>query len=438
MLRKLSSFLVIIWIVIYVLSAPIQFVASNIGLSSIIVILKALIPIILILFGIVNTLSKMEIGKQMATFLLILFLSICVAVLNNLNINQIAYGIKTFLPLLGLYSYMMIIKTVPDFKILFRLVSPIVILGVILDKFLTFPWTGQSYMVGNVERNISRSWETFGVERLSGFQSASYDTGIILTVFLMLYFLGDIIQKKAIKVTIFDGLLIILSIYAVYLTTFKSSYIFLVFYLILMVALHFYKNSVKAKPYLSVFIRYYMLFVFCYSSIPPVLSYLGYNFFVTNTNNFLLNFLFKSYSIRMTTTWPEAFSFLDLATFDGILGRGIGGIGTAQTYGELIYNAADNVFVYMIVTFGILSLPVLFWMLYIVFSKKMQFLPRVIMLKIFLLLLIYGATVSIVESPLVMSITGYLLALYLIKAKEGKIKDTSTLMRKIPANLQQG
>jgi hypothetical protein len=64
---------------------------------------------------------------------------------------------------------------------------------------------------------------------------------------------------------------------------------------------------------------------------------------------------FGSFMERILDMWPKAFGLMDYAG-QALWGRGTGGIGTAQTYGEpLLINAADNLFVYLIVSFGILG-----------------------------------------------------------------------------------
>ncbi|NGY75598.1 hypothetical protein F6Y02_02030 [Bacillus megaterium] len=56
-----------------------------------------------------------------------------------------------------------------------------------MDKFIDFPWSNISIEVGGIEREISRSWETFGVERLAGFQTASYDSAILIVILITLF-----------------------------------------------------------------------------------------------------------------------------------------------------------------------------------------------------------------------------------------------------------
>jgi hypothetical protein len=58
---------------------------------------------------------------------------------------------------------------------------------------------------------------------------------------------------------------------------------------------------------------------------------------------------------RATTMWPGAFALIadDHSWLEWLLGRGLGGIGQAQSISEPEANAADNLFVYLYVTFGV-------------------------------------------------------------------------------------
>jgi hypothetical protein len=69
---------------------------------------------------------------------------------------------------------------------------------------------------------------------------------------------------------------------------------------------------------------------------------------------------------RALNMWPGAFALIasDHAPYQWILGRGLGGIGSAQGIFEpLATNAADNLFVFLYVTFGLASVCLLVPML---------------------------------------------------------------------------
>ena len=72
--------------------------------------------------------------------------------------------------------------------------------------------------------------------------------------------------------------------------------------------------------------------MFIYSILPPLLSYIGHNnlFSKLINSNSLYRVILTSYDVRMTQTWPESLYLLESTQFNGMLGRGIGGIGTAK------------------------------------------------------------------------------------------------------------
>jgi hypothetical protein len=60
-----------------------------------------------------------------------------------------------------------------------------------------------------------------------------------------------------------------------------------------------------------------------------------------------------SFVERMLQMWPRAFALFD-GPLSVVLGRGLGGIGSPQQLGEAHwFNTADNVMLFLLVTFGI-------------------------------------------------------------------------------------
>jgi len=61
----------------------------------------------------------------------------------------------------------------------------------------------------------------------------------------------------------------------------------------------------------------------------------------------------QSFVERMLEMWPRAFALLD-GPISVVFGRGLGGIGSPQQLGEAyFYNTADNVMLFLLVSFGI-------------------------------------------------------------------------------------
>lgn len=417
-MNRLAFFAMLLYFIVYSLGAPIQYLGSLIGLQSLVTFSKVALPGILVLLGLAKIFLSMEINRKIFLLILLVITSLLIAFFNRLPLVQTVYGLKTFMPFFGVYFYFFYFyKRKKDFKFLYRLMIPIIFLGLFVDKFIDFPWSNISIQVGGVERAISRSWETFGVERLAGFQTASYDSAVLIVILITLFGVSTFNNpEKLIKFRLYDSFLFLLAIYSIYLTTFKSAYMFIVVYLGFGLLKKYYnKTTHQEKNFAGFLMKLTLLCLFLYSLIPPILSIMGVNFFsqVGQSSNFISNYLFKSYGIRMMDTWPDALKLLDSASFSGLFGRGIGGIGTAQQYAEpLEYNAGDNFFLFLFITFGILAIPLVFallkFLLKIDFTKNNWFIMGCLLLIIFS----FGATINFIDSPFLMSIAGALLALY--------------------------
>jgi hypothetical protein len=72
-------------------------------------------------------------------------------------------------------------------------------------------------------------------------------------------------------------------------------------------------------------------------------------------NNPISHALFASFGARLNWMWPDSFDLIS-KPWQWIIGRGLGGIGVAQLYFEPgSHKAADNLFVYLCVDFGLVS-----------------------------------------------------------------------------------
>jgi hypothetical protein len=431
-MRRFAFIIMFSYFLLYSFDAPLQYFSILIGLQPLFIFLKLVLPLLLIILGFIKVILNQRIEKKLFYIILLSFFAIIIGLFNGLPFIQIAYGIKTLMPLLASFFYFAYFyKGEYDFKILFRILMPIVIIGLLLDKFVDLPWSDISYQIGNYERQVSRSWETFGIERLSGFQAASYDSAVLIVILIILHGISEFIKPTSQWVMRFlDSILLLSAVYGIYLTTFKSAYLFVIVYIMFNVIKNYYKKTNnQEKKFAGFLMKTILLLVFLYGLLPPTLSVLGFslfNFYNTNSN-FLINFLFKSYSVRMQETWPNATDLLDFARFGGFLGRGIGGIGTAQKYAEpFMYNPGDNLFIFLFITIGILTVPLIIAFLRLIIGLNFLKNDWFILSCMLLLIFCFGATINFVDSPLLMAIVGSLLALY-IKTKQSHIKEKVTL-----------
>lgn len=220
--------------------------------------------------------------------------------------------------------------------------------GVAIDYFTQFAWSGFAYEVGGAEVSASRSWTTFGIERVAGFSRASYEVAAqLLFLALPLLILG---RKKSLKKMIWlvTGVLILIT------TTKKTIgvYLFLTLLWPLMTA-GLFPNSLKrmagiAGPWLTVAVGIFL---------PLSTLFIKYR---VDLDSFFSKALFASFEDRLTWAWPDAFSLV-LDHGNVLLGRGLGGIGPAQTYYEpLLYTPGDSLYLFLYATFGVIAIPLIF------------------------------------------------------------------------------
>lgn len=430
-MKKLASFSALLYLLFYVFAAPVQYLAALSGTTYILTAAKVGLPILIILIGIIYMFSDMKIPTRIFGLFVILAFSILVSIYNQLSLIQIGYGIKSYLPFFAYALYFAYLSEKPNFVKMHRIITPLVVLGILWDKFAVMPWQDMTFLIGDVERSVSRSWETFGVERLAGFQNASYDAAVVLAGLLCLYFIDVFVFSKDYKKRRYlDIFLFFFSAYAIYLTTFKSAYLYL-FALIIFVILAQVRNKLIIDTVIA--IKLLVLSTFAYCLLPPMIAYFGGSLVQIKDSNYLINYIFKSYGIRMDITWPDAISLLNTSAFNGFLGRGIGGLGTAQQYGEpSLYNSGDNIFVFLLVTVGILVVPIILSLIKSIFSMNFMYSTWFIMFSLLILMFCIGATANIIDSPLLMSLLGAMLSIY-----TKQVANFKKINNDNPANLQR-
>lgn len=221
--------------------------------------------------------------------------------------------------------------------------------GVILNAFLQFPWLGATFEVLGQQTQVARDWTTNGIERLAGFSRASFTAANEIALFSMLL-AARARTHAALKVLIWA-----VSVVAVALTTSKTPLTVLVVVPLALLSVRG-ARAFSARPALPYHVAMFVLLALlavtvalpCASSAQDLLA---------STSASDVGFLTLSSMLdRFGTMWPAAFELLasDQNAIEWIMGRGLGGIGAAQAIFEpLAVNSADNLFVFLYVTFGI-------------------------------------------------------------------------------------
>jgi len=222
------------------------------------------------------------------------------------------------------------------------------IVGVIVNYFVHFPWTGSTFEVLGQQSDVARGWTTNGLERLAGFSRASFTAANEIAVFGIL-----LVSRPKTRWTV-RVIVWILSLAAVALTTTKTALVAILF-VPLMLRLqqtlqHRYGRRFEGRFYLA------MATLAALSAVMVMLPGSSATGALLSKYSFDVSFLtLSSMQGRADDMWPRAFALItaDHNALEWVFGRGLGGIGAAQyIFDPLNSNAADNMFVFLYVTFG--------------------------------------------------------------------------------------
>ena len=254
--------------------------------------------------------------------------------------------------------------------------------GIIFNNYITYPWEGFGYSLGSLEVEGSREWwNSDGIKRIAGFSRSSFDAAAQILII-------SIIFTMMLKKSYARFIVCAMSLYAIYLTTSKG---ILIAYAILLPIIVF-KHSLPETPLRILPILFGILQV-----LLPI-STIFYVFDSQFNDPKLANLTF-SYFDRLNNMWPEAWSLLSNYG-NNLLGRGFGGIGTAQTYFESdMFNAADNFFMYWFVVFGWFALPfIIIFLLKTIRIKPLKSNNEFLIYCFLISILVYGTMSNLVEN----------------------------------------
>lgn len=267
----------------------------------------------------------------------------------------------------------------------------IAVAGVLINFFHAWPWIGLEYQVGANSIQASRLWRigTLNVARLPGFSRASFAAA--LQILISCVFLSGTLRRKWwIPVWAFSGA-------AIALTTSKVAIVIFVLFSISRAFRRncprpFWRRVVVALVCLDILLPFSMLFI--------RLDWLR------GIRAHLWVVLIASFVARMQQGWPI---WLHMIVEHGnvFLGRGLGGIGSAQRYFEpALYSPGDNIAVYLYGTFGVLGLFLL--CMYARNAARVRVNGQVgrFFFLCACLVLLDGITVNVLEGPFIALIFG--------------------------------
>jgi hypothetical protein len=272
----------------------------------------------------------------------ILMLHTLIGVVTLNTFAQPLFGLKIVAPfLLGLTVAPLLRIRIPQVSTFAGWCFVITAVGVVMNIWVEFPWVGMEFDSPVGKLQLSRQWWSGGGLRLPGFTRASYIAAQII--------LATLVPLLAAASSAFKRLSLLgLAATVIALTTTKGAWSGLLLLLICdsltFAGLAHVAGAVLALAFFAC-LALPIIGVQFGRIGPPVPTWA------------------ESFMERLGDMWPRAFDLYD-GPVSVVLGRGIGGIGMAQKLGEeRIFNAADNLMVFLLVSLGIAGPIYLGWLI---------------------------------------------------------------------------
>ncbi|MEP7243915.1 MAG: hypothetical protein ABI885_09530, partial [Gammaproteobacteria bacterium] len=169
----------------YIFEAPLRFVLLLAHVPTLIY-LRDLAAVAVIGFAVFSWMTGERRLFPLMVALYVLFLHMLCGALMLTGVAQPLLGLKVFFTFLfGMAAAAAIAKqsgTLPRLALFAFLATAG---GVLLDKFVDFPWAGQAYESAIATVQVTREWSSGGIARLSGFARASFDAATIVLVLMI-------------------------------------------------------------------------------------------------------------------------------------------------------------------------------------------------------------------------------------------------------------
>jgi hypothetical protein len=373
------------------LTGPLRWILAISGLVPLIYL-----PIVMVgaafMGGVLLDAYKGRIGRAYFVTLMVVMSSLVCGLINVGSVIQVFFGFYGLWPFFfGLVYGESLVRRVSTAKKGSVWVWLIACVGVIINSVFTYPWEGFEYSVGGMDIESSREWYAGDAKRLGGFSRASFDAAIQIS-------LASCLAICAYRHVLAKIVIAAVSLVAIYFTNAKG----MLLSFMVMFGLSFLNDVWLDRlkvPTFSALLLFGM-------GLPIVSWLIQYEFDITGV---AANPLYFSFTDRIENMWPEALALLH-ERGNVFLGRGFGGIGVAQTYFEsLIFNAADNIYVYLSLIAGLFMFPVSAIILILFMTRRdgNVFVERFSYL-LFVTVLVYGLTANVLENAPMALVTGML------------------------------
>lgn len=306
-----------------------------------------------------------------------------------LPVEQIGFGLKIWLPMfLGLVAVTSGAIHDLDQPRRWLWVWGLLVAGVLTNLSVSFPWEGLVIQVGDTAVSGNRAWSTGGIARVSGFSRTSFDAAMCIV--LLAFYLVHSLPRRSWRTALW-----VVSGVAIVVTTTKATIgVFIAATPLLPVV----GSTIPGRPSVNAPRR--LLASLAVGSVaavglvaPVVTASMDLPLLETGS---LEHLLFASLVDRAWSTWPRAWALID--SWQLVLGRGVGGIGAAQSYYELARSSpADNLFVYAYVTGGAFAALIYLYVAQLCWHMSLTSRGSRISYFILLFLFVDGLTTNVVE-----------------------------------------
>lgn len=332
------------YLLISVFGGAVRHYAASVGAEEL-VYLPKVVAIACVAISLLDQLSR---GRGKPVFLVTLIAVAMSTLVGYAYVGralQVGFGLWIIVPLLlGMVAASSVSKVFARLLPFTVIIWAIAVMGVLLDVFVSLPWEGSGYSIGEIWVSASREWYTSGIPRLAGFSQGS-----IAAANQILFF--GILVLTLIKGAWWRFLVWLISLSAILLTTMKTplfAWLILGMYLVV--------RGIVPR----VLLRVTPLIVSGFAIALPVAAYVLSQYEI-HISDMSLGMWFQSFGTRLSATWPNALKMIG-ANGNVLVGRGMGGIGTPQKYFEpLLYSPGDSILVYLYGVLGVLGIAVLIW-----------------------------------------------------------------------------
>ena len=362
---------------------PFRFFMAKFGLQGFVYFPKTLL-LIMILF---MFLTMRRVSKIFVIGITIIVLSTAWAMVDLPSVEQSLFGVWIIIPLLyGLLFSRHLFDDMAAYKSIFFIFLVITLAGVFINIFVHYPWTGATFQINGETIYIARQWWALGINRIGGFSAASFDAAMQI-IFFMVWLMF------ALKSELIKFLLWMISGLAITMTTTKGivgAYIILSFFF---ASGRLFNHNLIWRQCWTFIIG---INVCALLLMPLSTIFIHYDPVV---RGYVDRFIFASFGDRLNYTWPASFNLLH-GVLRWMIGRGIGGIGTPQTYFEPT-NAlpADNLYVYLAVDLGPIAAAIMLVGIYVKISGTFLLKNNALM-PLLIILFSYGMVSNIIEAPI--------------------------------------